>query len=164
MDEGQAVYEDGDVVAGCVCSGGFFVLVDDLEAVVVDVFFVDEEDVFGGAVVSAEGLDVVGLDFAGFFYDSVVGCGDCAGEELFPFGVGEGVVVEGLELEAEVFGEFLFVFDREVFISLGGELLDELFFQVCFALVGGGAMGVFGGVFGDDGGFGGFCNGGVACH
>ena len=65
------------------------VLVDDLQAVVVDVLLVDQVDVLGAAVVALEDLNVVFLHARGLLDDAVVGARDLLGEEAIPFGVGE---------------------------------------------------------------------------
>ena len=96
MDQGQAVDQDGHVIAGVVGPALLLVLVDDLEAVVVDVLLVQQGDVFGGPAVLAQHLDVVGLDAAGLLHDAVVGPGDGGGEKALPLAVGEGVAVEQL--------------------------------------------------------------------
>ena len=57
----------------------FYVLVQDLEMVVVYGFLVYEPDVFGAAVVANEVLYIVFLDFAGFFFDAVLGAGRRSG-------------------------------------------------------------------------------------
>ena len=52
MDEGQAVHKNGHIITGAVRTPVFLVLVDDLQAVVVDVFFIQQTDVFCGAIVA----------------------------------------------------------------------------------------------------------------
>ena len=47
MDHGEAVDKNGHVVAGVVRSGLLLILVDDLQAIVVDVLLVKQSDVFG---------------------------------------------------------------------------------------------------------------------
>lgn len=156
MDEGQAVDQDGDIIAVlvlCAGIGSHLVLIDDLQAVVVDVLFVNKGDVFGAAVISMEVLDRVGLDAAGLFHDAVVCVGDDLPEEPLPLAVGKAAVVQKLQLRPEVFHQGGLVVDGEVFITLGGQQPDELFFQLRLALVGVGTGG-FRLVFGDNGAFG----------
>ena len=104
--EGQAVDQDGDVVAVGVGGTAFgfvdLVLVDHLQVVVVDVFLVQQADVFGAAVVTHQGLDVVFLDADGLFFDAVIGAGDVVIEKPGPFCIAELHIVEALELGAQV--------------------------------------------------------------
>ena len=71
-----------------------------------NVGLVDEADVFGGAVVTDKDLHVVLLDAAGFSDDRVPisggGVNDRVTEKALPFFVAEPVVIEGLELDAQV--------------------------------------------------------------
>ena len=70
------------------------ILIDDLEAVVVHVLFVDEHYVFARAVVPFQDLNVILLYPARFFDYAVVGVGDALRKEPLPFGVGECIAVE----------------------------------------------------------------------
>lgn len=102
MNHGQAVDEHGDVIAVVVVSC-CLVLVENLEFVGVDVCFVEEADVFGGAVVAGEELDVaVLLELGCFLLDAFLLIGDDGGEEAIPFGVGEADPVECFELVSRV--------------------------------------------------------------
>lgn len=51
MNQGQTVHKYGNIIAGLVCSLFFLILVDDLQAVVVDVRLVNQLDVLGRALV-----------------------------------------------------------------------------------------------------------------
>ena len=119
MDQRQAVDEDGDVVAVPVCAGVDDVLVSDLEPIVVDALLVDEPDVLELAIVPAEDLDVVLLDTAGLVNDGVIGGGDGLPEESLPLRIAEAVVVEGLDLGAEVGNEVVLGVEADVLVGLG---------------------------------------------
>lgn len=94
------------------------------------------------------------LDATGLFHDAVVGPHNRLPEEPLPLPVGEGVVVEGLQLAAEVVHQVCLLVNGQVFVALLGQQVEELLLQGGFALVG--VRTVFvGGVFGDDGGVGG---------
>ncbi len=137
VDEGQAVDEDGDVVAVLVDTGEVLVLVDDLELVLEDVArLVDEVDVEGGSVLAGEREGGVLLDHGALVLDAKLRGGDF-GEDLFPFGVGIDLVVELLQAQAQVVEQLLLGMNGEVFISLVLQLLDERLFEFGFALVGG---------------------------
>ena len=116
------------------------VLVDNLQAVFVDVLLVDQGDVFGTTVVPPQNLDEILLDLAGLFHNMLVGVGNGMGKELIPLGV-----------------------DGKVGIPLFGELPDEGFLQLRLALVSLRAGGR-GGVLSRDGVLGGGGNEVVAVH
>ena len=148
MDQGQAVDQNGHVIA-VVVAGALVpadgVLVDDLQPIVVDVFLVQQGDVFGSAVVPAQHLDEILLHLAGLFHNVFVGVGQGFMEKAIPLAVGKGVVVEGFQLTAQVGDEFRLGVDGQIGIALLGELLDERLFQCGLALVavrpGGGFIG-----------------------
>ena len=139
VDQGQAVDENGDVVAVGACAGVDGVLANHLHLVAVNVGLVDEADVFGGAVVTDKDLHVVFLDAAGFSDDRVPisggGVNDRVPVEALPFFVAEPVVIEGLELDAQVRFEAVTIVDVHVFVGLGAQLFDEVVLEGGFALV-----------------------------
>ena len=139
VDQGQAVDEDGDVVAVGARARVDGVLADHLHLVAVNVGLVDEADVLGGAVVAGEDLHVVLLDAAGFGDDGIPSGGrnvdDRVTVELLPFPVTEAVVVEGFELDAQVRFEAVAVVDVRVFVGLGAQLFDEVVLEGGLALV-----------------------------
>ena len=139
MNEGQAVDENGDVVSIGARARVDGVLADHLHLVAVNVGLVDEADVLGGAVVAGEDLHVVLLDAAGFGDDGVpVGGADVNDRmtvEVLPFPVAETVVIEGLELDAQVRFQAVAVVDVHIFVGLGAQLFDEVVLEGGFALV-----------------------------
>ena len=143
MYQGQAVDQHRHIVAVVVLGPlllAHLILVDDLEAVVVDVLLVDEGNVLGGAVVPAEHLHEVLLDLPGLLHDVFVGVGNGVLEELLPLAVGKLVIVQGLQLAAEVGDQVGLLVDWQIRIALLGEQLDELPLQRRLALV---AVGAF---------------------
>ena len=166
MHQRQAVDQDGHVIA-VVMAGALgladLVLVDNLQAVFVDVLLVDQGDVFGTTVVPPQNLDEILLDLAGLFHNMLVGVGNGMGKELIPLAVGEGIIVEGFQLTAQVGDEFRLGVDGKVGIPLFGELPDEGFLQLRLALVSLRAGGR-GGVLSQDGVLGGGSNEVVAVH
>ncbi len=80
------------------CLSTDLILVNDMEAVVVDVLLVEQRDVLARTVVTLEHLNVVLLDADGLFHDAVIGSGEFLREELVPLGVGKRDVVQGFEL------------------------------------------------------------------
>lgn len=111
------------------------ILVDDLKAVVVDVLFIDERDVLGGAVVPPEHLHKVLLDLPGLFLDMLVGVGDGVEEKTLPLTVGKLVVVQKLQLAAQIGDEVGLLVDLQILIALLGEQVDELPLQCRLTLV-----------------------------
>ena len=151
MDKREPVDEDSDIVAvftGAVLGG---VLVDDLQFVVMDILLVEEVDVFDGAVGAGEELDMVVLNDSGFFADAAVWVGDGLFEEAFPFGIGEGKVVQLFELSAQIGDEFGLGGDGEILIRLGLQECEERLFEFRLGLTGGGARRIGRLIFGDDG-------------
>ena len=91
VDHRQTVDQNGHVVAigvlGAALARSDLVLVDHLQAVIVDVLLVEEADVLGRAIVSLQNLDVVLLDADGLLNDAFVGSSDLLGEEPIPLRV-----------------------------------------------------------------------------
>ena len=156
MYEWQAVDQDGDVIpvgiGGAAVGFVDLVLVDHLQVVVVDVFLIQQPDIFGAAVVTQQGLDVVFLDADGLFFDAVIGAGNVVIEKPSPFCVAELHVVEALELRAQVGQQLVFGVDRQMLVGLGAQNADEFAFEFCLGLVGG-FLSWFRDVFCDDGRF-----------
>ena len=122
MDEGQPVDQNGHIVAGLVRAGCLGILIGDLQAVVVDLFFVDEQDVLGGTVVALEHLDVVGLDEARLVGDVCIGIGNAGGVQALPFAIAERIVVEAGQLGAQVVHQGGFVAQGDAFVALFAQL------------------------------------------
>ena len=138
MYQRQAVDQHRHIVAVVVLGPLLLVhliLVDDLEAVVVDVLLVDEGDIFGGTIIPPEHLHKVLLNLLGLFHDMLVGVGDGVGEESLPLAVGKLVAVQGLQLTAQVGNEVGLLMDLQILIALLGEQVDELPLQSRLALV-----------------------------
>ena len=105
MDKREAVDEHGHVIAVVVLRAvvfGDYVLIGDLQAVVVDVLFVNQRDIFRTSVIAPQDLHIVLLHFAGLFRNAVVGIGNALGKEPLPFAVGKAVVVQRFQLCAQV--------------------------------------------------------------
>lgn len=142
MDQGQAVYQDRHVIAVVIPRPlrlADNILVDDLEAVVVDVLLVDEGDVLALACVPAEDLHRVLLDAAGLVLNAVVGVGDALAEKPLPLRTGEGVAVQLLQLFAQVGNQLRLGVDGQILIPLFAEQADKFFLQRGLALVAVGA-------------------------
>ena len=140
VNKREAVYKDGDIVAVGACAILYDILVDDLQAVAVDVVLVYEFDVAEvdsvlAAVKQRKDFDGVVLDGIGFLnYPVILVCEGHLEEEV-PFAVGEFEVIETFELGAKIGDEGFFVYYREVFVALLLKLADECGFEGCFALI-----------------------------
>ena len=157
MDHREAVDEHRHIVAGIVCSLRFLILVEDLNAVAMDILLVKQGDVLGRAVIPCQIKDTVFLYASGLFLDAFVGIGKMLGEELLPFLFRKRVVVEQFQLVAKVGNKSCLVAYIRIFVTLRAQLFDERLFQIGFALVGVGTD--FGGsVFGNHGAFGALCH------
>ena len=111
------------------------VLVDDLQAVVVDVLFVDQCDIFGAAIIPVQYLHIVFLNLPGLFGNMLVGVGNYITEKLPPLRIGKLVVVQLFQLAAEVSNQFIFGMQRQIGIALLAQQPDKLFFQFRLTLV-----------------------------
>ena len=78
---------------------------------------------------------MVFLYLGGLRFNAFVLVGNDIIEETLPFAVGEGVVVEPLQLLTEVIHKVLLPVDRQVVVSLFGEGLNQILLQLCFRLV-----------------------------
>ena len=111
------------------------ILVDDLQAVVVDVLLVNQRDVFGAAIIPVQYLHIVFLNLPGLFRNMLVGVGNYITEKLPPLRIGKLVVVQLFQLAAEVSNQFIFGMQRQIGIALLAQQPDKLFFQFRLALV-----------------------------
>ena len=138
MYQRQAVDQHRHIVAVVVFGSlllAHLILVDDLEPIVVDVLLVNEGDIFGGAVIPPQHLHKVLLDFPDLLHDVLVGVGDGIREEPLPLPIDELVVVESLQLAAQVGDEVGRLVDLQVLIALLGEQVNEFPLQGRLALV-----------------------------
>ena len=93
MDKGQTVDQNRHIVASIVLPLGFLVLVNHLQAVVVNVLFVNQLNILGSSVIPAEYLDMVGLNGAAFLCDALIGVGKSFRKETLPLAVAKGIIV-----------------------------------------------------------------------
>ena len=136
MDKGQTVYQNRHIIPCIVVPGGFYILIDDLQMVVVDVLLVDQGNIQGCVVLTDQVLHIVLLDFPGFFHDALIGVGNLAFEKAVPFLIRKLVVVQQLYLLTEIGNERVSVMDGHILIALFTEHFDKRRFQSRFALIG----------------------------
>lgn len=135
MYQRQAVDEDGHVVARVVIARSLLVLVEHLQAVVVDVLFVQQVDVFGRTAVLPQHLHMIELNPARLFQNAVVCARDAVPKEARPLAVRKNVVVQPLQLAAEVGDERGFVVDLQIFIPLRTQKPQKLLLQRRLTLI-----------------------------
>ena len=96
MNQRKAVDQNRHIVAVIVSRTVcllHLILVDDLQAVVVDVLFVNQRDIFGAAIILVQHMHVIFLNLPGLFGNMFVGVGNYITEKLLPFRIGKLVVV-----------------------------------------------------------------------
>ncbi len=77
MNQRQTVYQNRDIIAVIIVAAILHILVNDLQAVVVDVLFVQQRDIDRRAVLAGQILNVIPLGCGGsFFFDAIVRVGD----------------------------------------------------------------------------------------
>ena len=135
MDEWEAIDEDRHIVTVVPRPAIGGVLVDDLQAVVVDILPVEDAEVFLLAVVEEKGLHVVLLDEPRLLHDAVVLIGQDSIVESFPFSVSKGNAIELFHLPAQVADELLLGVQRQILVGLVLQQSDKGIFQRGFALV-----------------------------
>ena len=121
MNQRKAVDQNRHIVAiimpRAVCLF-YLILVDDLQAVVVDVLLVNQRDVFGAAIISVQHLHIIFLNLPGLFRNMLVGVGNYITEKLPPLRIGKLVVVQLFQLAAEVGNQFILGMQRQIGIAL----------------------------------------------
>lgn len=103
-----------------------------------NVVLVDQIDIDFGAVRSSPRLDMVFLNSPGFLNNTLLGIAEMLAEEALPFIVREFDRIQSLNLCAEIVGQLLLGFDREIIVSLPGQLPDEVILHLCLTLILGG--------------------------
>ncbi len=86
VNQRQAIHENSNVEA-ILASTFNFILVEDLNAVVVNVLFVDQVDVLAIAIVPPENADVIFLEATGLLNNPVLLTRDALRKKAFPLSV-----------------------------------------------------------------------------
>ena len=110
MNQRKAVDQNRHIVAiimPCAVCLFYLILVDDLQAVVVDVLLVDQRDIFGAAIIPVQHLYIVFLNLSSLFGNMLVGVGNYITEKLPPLCIRKLVVVQLFQLAAEVGNQFI---------------------------------------------------------
>ena len=138
MYHGQAVDQNRHIIAVVVGRALLFgnsILVDDLQAVVVNVLFIKQRDVFAAAVVPAEHLHKVLLNEPGLFHDAAFGVCQHLAKKAAPFLIGKTAAVHRFQLKAQIVHQIFFLVNGQVFIAQLLQQADKLPLQFRLALV-----------------------------
>ena len=138
MNQRKAVDQNRHIVAvimPCAVCLFYLILIDDLQAVVVDVLFVDQCDIFGTSIIPVQYLHIIFLNLPGLFGNMLVGVGNYITEKLLPLRIGKPVVVQLFQLAAEVSNQFILGMQRQIGVALLAQQPDKLFFQFRLSLV-----------------------------
>ena len=135
MNQRQTVYQNRDIIAVIIVAAVFHILVDNLQTVVVDVLFIQQRNIDRRAVLAGQVLNVVLLDAAGLFFDAIVRIGDFILKKVVPFLIRKGIMVQNLQLAAQVCHKVSVIVDRKIGIALLLQHLDKCLLQRGLALV-----------------------------
>ena len=102
MHQRKTVYQYGNVIAVRARSVLDFVLIDDLERIIMDIALIEQVDILDRPVIARQQLYVILLNDCGLFDDSAVFVGDTTRKEPRPLPVGKGVAIEFFQLPAQV--------------------------------------------------------------
>ena len=111
------------------------ILMDDLQAIVMDALFVDELNVFALPAVPAKHLHIVLLNQARLFKNAGIAIRQHFIPKPLPFAVGEAIIIQLFKLRAQVGDEVGFFVNGQAFIAQFAKQADELVFQLGFALI-----------------------------
>ena len=143
MHERQPVHEDRHIVAIRMCrrilprpcTALHRILMDHLQAVVVDIVLVDQTDILRRAIVTSQVLYIVRLDTARLRCDTVTrGC-DGRFEEPFPLRICKVIAIQRRELRAEIGDQLRLIVNGEIRIALLLQQTDERPLQCRLRLV-----------------------------
>ena len=131
----QAIYENGYVIAIFMHTVFHLILVNDLQAVVIDVMFVDELDVFRQAVIHFQRQHIaLALNHFGFVLNGHLLIRNHR-QQAHPFRFAQRHVVQQFQLSAHVHQQPCLVLHLHILIPLRLQLLDESRLQLCLALI-----------------------------
>ena len=100
-----------------------------------DIGLVEQVDILDCSVVACQQLHMVFLNDGGLFDDSAVFVGNTPRKEMRPLGIRKRIVVEFLQLTAQVGNQLRFGMNRQVIVCLFGQQFDKCPFEFGFRLV-----------------------------
>ena len=131
----QTIHQYSNIVTVGAHSAINFVLVDDLERIVVDIDLVEQVDILDCSVVARQQLHMVFLNDGGLLYNSTVLVGKTTRKETRPLGIRKRIVIEFLQLTAQVCNQLRFGMNRQIIVCLFGQQLDKCPFEIGLRLV-----------------------------
>ena len=138
MHQRQAIDKDGHIVAvvmPCALLLCHDILIDNLQAIVMYMGFINQRDVPGHAVIARQILYIILLDPAGFLNDSLILVGKDIRKEPFPFRISKMVVIQFLQFGSEVLNQIRFGVNGQILVPLFTKQSDKFFFQFGFTLI-----------------------------
>ena len=128
MDKRQTIDQNRHVIACVMSAFGFFILVNNLKAVIVNILFVNKLNILGSSVIPPKHFDMIGLHGAAFLYDTLVRISKNLRKEPLPLAVRKGIVIQNLQLSSKIRNQTVFIMNRKVLIPLHGQQSDEFLF------------------------------------
>ena len=128
MDKRQAIYQNSYIVAGIMFPSAFFVLVNHLQTVIMDILLINQGNIHGSAVLADEILHMILLNLTGLFHDSVVVIRNFMFEKTVPFFVGKAILIEPFQLPTEIVNQSIFAVNGHIFVTLFHQYFNESLF------------------------------------
>ena len=71
----------------------FLVLINDLQPIIVDMFFINQVNIFSWAIITMQNLYMICLDFTSFFYNTFIFIRNAICKKLFPLAVWKNIII-----------------------------------------------------------------------
>ena len=128
MDKRQTIDQNGYIITCVMLAFGFFILVNDLKAVIMNILFVNKLNILGSSVIPMKHFDMIGLHGAAFLYDALVRVGKRFRKKPLPLAVRKGIVIQNFQLSSKIRNQTVFIMNRKVLVPLHGQQSDEFLF------------------------------------
>ena len=104
----------------------YFILIDNLKTVVMNVLLIDESDVLRCSIISLNNLNIVFLNLASLVFNSFILISNGILEEEIPFIICKRIVVEGFKLRTQVSNKVSLCMYLQIFVALFLEHSDKV--------------------------------------
>ena len=124
MYKRQTVYKYCDiitVIVFCAVCCTNHILIDNLQAVVVNVLFINQRDILGFTAVTLQNFDIILLNGACFLCDRLIRIGNAVLKKIIPFLIGELVIIQFFQSFTKVLNQVLLGMYRQISIALLAE-------------------------------------------
>ena len=135
MHHGQTVHQNCHIISVAMRTIFSFILVDDLQAVVVDIGLVDQVDIFHRPIVTCQQLNVILLNDISLLLYTQVLIRNLIPEEEIPLVVAEIIIIQSLQLNTQIDNQIPFTLYRQIIIRLLLQLFNQHLFQISLRLV-----------------------------